>query len=197
MYGRRAYQLLNELAISEKGQLAQFNNNDFDHVIKECKEHYTNLESLLKKNADENLGTEITRKEDHFGATIHHLSITRNKRCLMAYVYNRGEIIQNLRWKIGRELPQEIQEKISLSEKEYFKSHSAAIESYMSELDLDLTLDMVPPKDPYVRVRVLSDIGEVCLDDHEISLTQNSLHFIKRTDAEPFISQGLMEEFLE
>lgn len=48
---------------------------------------------------------------------------------------------------------------------------------------------MVPPKDPYIRVKVLDDIGEVCLGDQSISLTQHSLHFLRRTDAEPFISQ--------
>jgi len=56
---------------------------------------------------------------------------------------------------------------------------------------------MVPPKDPYIQVRVLEDIGEVSLGDHSVSLTKNSLHFLRRTDAEQFISQGLMEEFLE
>ncbi|KAH0449984.1 hypothetical protein IEQ34_020676 [Dendrobium chrysotoxum] len=149
------------------------------------------------KIEDANLDIQTTRNEDHFGAVIHHLSLLRNKRCLMAYMYNRAELIQSLRWKIGPVLPQEIQEKLNYSEEEYFKNHSAAIESYMSELDLDLTVDMVPPKDPYIRVKVLDDIGELCLGDHAISLTQHSLHFIKRTDAEPFISQGLMEEFLE
>ncbi|KAG0453867.1 hypothetical protein HPP92_025171 [Vanilla planifolia] len=111
--------------------------------------------------------------------------------------YNRAELIQSLRWKIGPVLPQEIQEKLSYSEEEYFKNHSTALESYISDLDLDLTVDMVPPKDPYIRVKVLDDIGEVCLGDHAISLIQHSLHFIRRTDAEPFISQGLMEEFIE
>lgn len=136
--------------------------------------------------------------------------------------YNRAEIIQNLRWKIGPVLPQEILEKLNYLEVEYFKNHSAAIESYMSEMDLDLTVvsgafhpklfvpmsfllcfyftillikdsnnfqDMIPPKDPYIRVRVLDDIGEVCLGDHSICLTKQSLHFIRRTDAEPFVSQ--------
>lgn len=54
---------------------------------------------------------------------------------------------------------------------------------------------MVPPKDPYIRVRVLDDIGEVCLDDHSISLAKHSLHFLRRTDAEPFISQVLHDQF--
>lgn len=37
-------------------------------------------------------------------------------------------------------LPEEIEEKLSNSEKEYFKNHSATLQSYMSELDLDLTV---------------------------------------------------------
>jgi GINS complex subunit 1 len=37
-------------------------------------------------------------------------------------------------------LPHDIQEKLHFSEKEYFKNHSAAIKSYMSEMDIDLTV---------------------------------------------------------
>jgi hypothetical protein len=131
--------------------------------------------------------------------------------------YNRAEVIQSFRWKIGPVLPHDIQEKLHFSEKEYFKNHSAAIKSYISEMDIDLTVvrsffspffyflcflrdeipdslylllqDMVPPKDPYIQVRVLEDIGEVSLGDHSVSLTKNSLHFLRRTDAEQFISQ--------
>ncbi|XP_072965049.1 uncharacterized protein [Typha angustifolia] len=197
MYGRRASQLLKELAACETGQLTAFNSDTFEQVIKECDEHNVQLQSLIRKIEDQNLDIQTTRNEDHFGAVIHHLSLTRNKRCLMAYMFNRAEVIRSLRWKVGPVLPQEIQEKLNYSEEEYFKNQSAALESYMSELDLDLTVDMVPPKDPYIRVRVLDDIGNVCLGDHSISLTKHSLHFLGRTDAEQFISQGLMEEFLE
>ncbi|KAJ6830904.1 DNA replication complex GINS protein PSF1-like [Iris pallida] len=197
MYGRRAAQLVREVGSCEKGQLTNYNSDTFDQVIKECNEHNTQLQSLVRKIENENLDIQTTRNEDHFGAVIHHLSVIRNKRCLMAYMYNRAETIRSLRWKVGRVLPQEIQEKFNYSEEEYFKNYNAAVDSYMSEMDLDLTLDMVPPKDPYIRVKVLSDIGEVLFGDHPISLTQHSLHFLKRTDAEQFISQGLMEEFME
>ncbi|XP_057967139.1 uncharacterized protein LOC131157186 isoform X2 [Malania oleifera] len=146
------------------------------------------------KIQEEGLDIQTTRNADHHGMVIHHLSVMRNKRCLMAYMYNRAEIIRSLRWKIGPVIPHEIQEKLSYSEEGYFKNHSAALESYMSELELDLTVDMVPPKDPYIQVRVLDDIGEVLLSDQSANLTRHSMHFLKRTDAEQFISQGLMEE---
>ncbi|KAK9168286.1 hypothetical protein Syun_000426 [Stephania yunnanensis] len=196
MYGRRASQLLKELSTSEPGQLTSFNTDVFDQVLKECNAHHLELQSLMRKIQEEELDVQTTRNAEHFGAVIHHLSLMRNKRCLMAYMYNRAEIIQSLRWKLGPVLPQEIQEKLNFSEEEYFKNYSAALESYASELELDLTVDMVPPKDPYIKVRVLDDIGDVLLSDQSPNLARHSIHFLKRTDAEQFISQGLMEELL-
>ena len=69
--------------------------------------------------------------------------------------------------------------KLSYSEKEYFKSYSEILGSHMSELDLDLTVDMIPPKYPYIKVRVVDDIGEVLLDDQSTSLICNSIHCMK------------------
>jgi hypothetical protein len=40
----------------------------------------------------------------------------------------------------GCDIPHDIQEKLHFSEKEYFKNHSAAIKSYISEMDIDLTV---------------------------------------------------------
>ncbi|CAA6669431.1 unnamed protein product [Spirodela intermedia] len=196
MYGRTASQLLRELDIADSDNLQAFNSDTCDQVIAECENHHLMLQSLIRKLEGEQLDIQTARNEDHFGAVTHHLSLLRNKRCLMAYMYNRAEVIRSLRWKVGAKLPEEIQEKLSFSEKEYFKNHSAAIESSMSELDLDLTVDMVPPKDPYIQVRVLDDIGDnLSLGDHSFSLTKNSVHSVRRTDAEQYISQGLMEEF--
>lgn len=47
----------------------------------------------------------------------------------------------------------------------------------------------MPPKDPYIQVRVLDDIGEVLLTDRSANLACYSMHFLRRTDAEPYISQ--------
>lgn len=44
-------------------------------------------------------------------------------------------------WKVvGSMIPPEIQEKLSNSEEEYFKKHSARLKEYMSKLELDLTV---------------------------------------------------------
>lgn len=50
---------------------------------------------------------------------------------------------------------------------------------------------MVPPKDPYIKVRVIDDIGEGILlsDDKSANFALHSMHLLKRTDAEQFIAQ--------
>ncbi|XP_021772911.1 DNA replication complex GINS protein PSF1-like [Chenopodium quinoa] len=197
IYGRRGSQLVKELACAEPGQLTRFNDDLFNQVIKECAVHYSQFYELTRKMQDEGLDVQSARNADHFGMLIHHLSLLRNKRCLMAYVHNRSEIIQNLSWKVGRVLPEEIEHKLSDPEKRYFKSHSSALQSYMREMDgLDLTVDMVPPKDPYIKVRVLDDIGVTAMGDRDTNLARHSIHFLKRSDAEHYMFQGMMEELL-
>jgi len=48
---------------------------------------------------------------------------------------------------------------------------------------------MVPPKDPYIKVRVLDDIGVTAMGDRDTNLARHSIHFLKRTDAEHYIFQ--------
>lgn len=49
---------------------------------------------------------------------------------------------------------------------------------------------MVPPKDPYIKVRVLDDLGEgIVVSDKAANFARHSMHFLKRTDAEPYISR--------
>ncbi|KAL9673164.1 hypothetical protein QQ045_029418 [Rhodiola kirilowii] len=119
MYGRKACQLVKELASCESGQLSAYNTDLFDQVIRECSTHHVELQTLIRKFQDEGLDTQATKNPDHFGALIHHIALVRNKRYLMAYT-------------------------------------------------------------------VLDDIGEVLLSDKSANLAPHSIHFLKRTDVEPF-----------
>ncbi|KAK8331587.1 hypothetical protein V6Z12_A10G084100 [Gossypium hirsutum] len=87
MHGRKAYELVKEFADGEKGHLKIFNNELFERVIEECNEHHNALQSLIRKMQEEGLEVQTARNAEHYGALIHHLSLIRNKRCLMAYVY--------------------------------------------------------------------------------------------------------------
>ncbi|CDP21391.1 unnamed protein product [Coffea canephora] len=148
---------LKELASSEPGQLSAFNVSITISSICGMKiEEVKKLDNQVLEESEKAL-----LKAHNLGALIHHLSLLCNKRCLMAYVYNRAETMQSLGWAVERVLPEEIEEKLSASEKEYFKKRATSLQSCMSELDLDLAVDMVPPKDPYIKVRALADIGNV------------------------------------
>ncbi|TXG69283.1 hypothetical protein EZV62_004218 [Acer yangbiense] len=103
--------------------------------------------NLERKMQEEGLDFQTTRNADHYGALINHLSLIRNKRCLMAYQLYDYAGITKQKYISARlvglrlfELPEEIQGKLSHPEKEYFKKHSSALESYMSKVDLDLNV---------------------------------------------------------
>lgn len=218
MYAKKASELVKELASSQPGQLCTFNNDLFAQVVEECKGHLHQLQTLMRKIQDhENKLKDISRedemenseddtsqaektviqgamKSDQFGALVHHLSMVRNKRCLMAYVYNRAEVITNLGWMVDGDLPEEIEQRLSNSEIVYFKKHVDTLQSYITELDLNLCLDMIPPKDPFIKVRVLDDMGKVLLGDQVAILARHAIMFLRRTDAEQYITQGQMEE---
>lgn len=51
---------------------------------------------------------------------------------------------------------------------------------------------MIPPKDPYIKVRVLEEIGNVVLSDQVANLAHHAILFLKRTDAEQYISQVIL-----
>lgn len=48
----------------------------------------------------------------------------------------------------------------------------------------------MPPKDPYIKVRVLEDLGSgIILSDKSSNFARHSMHFLKRTDAEQYIAR--------
>ncbi|KAL6144800.1 hypothetical protein ACLB2K_055490 [Fragaria x ananassa] len=73
MYGRKACQLVKEIASAEKGQLTPFSSDLCDEVIEECKQHYHELECLIRRMEEQGLNVETAKNEDHYGALIHHL----------------------------------------------------------------------------------------------------------------------------
>lgn len=52
---------------------------------------------------------------------------------------------------------------------------------------------MIPPKDPYIKVRVLDDIGEIALSDQVANLARHAIMFLRRTDAEQYITQVALQ----
>lgn len=127
-----------------------------------------------------------------------HASLQRNKRCLLAYLYNRLERIKEMRWQFGPTLPADIKEALCEPEVQWFNAYSKNLATYMRSigdgLGVNLTGDLKPPKSLYVEVRCLTDYGKFELDDGEVILfKKNSQHYLPRVECEPLIRQGILQ----
>ena len=75
---------------------------------------------------------------------------------------------------------------------EYYKNYVDAIDEYNKSLsslnNIDLTVDMDPPKELFIEVRVKEDYGEIILPESGVvNLKKNTTHLLRRTDVEHLI----------
>jgi len=104
----------------------------------------------------------------HSGATeIYQFAYFRNIRILFAYMRHRLGLIRDLRWSLGREVPEELVNKLNDTEKTYFSRYNDAIDLYMKSVTdpepaLDITLFPSPIDINKIEVRVIKgDGGEI------------------------------------
>ena len=110
---------------------------------------------------------------------VNHLSMRRNKRCLLAYHRVRTDKLEEMCWKgidvLGNELasesaaregvltaPEANKSSLSPEEEEYVRLYGDLLAAYKGQwTDIDLTGSLEPPTDLFVDVRVLKDAGEI------------------------------------
>eukprot|EP01135_Chromosphaera_perkinsii_P005321 Nk52_evm2s343 gene=Nk52_evmTU2s343 len=205
MYSEKAIELIKELkrtaptinlSIAAKstssqrlGALPVYNNDTVRKVIEEICALYNEIHSTISNEDREALKSPFVACR----LIVHHSSISRNKRCLLAYLLERLKRIQKIRWEYGPVLPKHIKESsLSADEIEFFKKYSHNLNMYMKTVKLDLTSDLQPPKCLYVEVRCLVDHGEIQTENGVVNLTQNSQHYLRKKDVEPLIKQGIL-----
>lgn len=130
---------------------------------------------------------------------IRHTAKLWNKRCIIAYHYERLKILKKLRWEYGNNLPREIVKNLSPSELEWFTKYNDNLFSYMSALNegkgLDLTLYITPPKKLYIQVKCIRDYGQFDLEDGQpVMLKKDSIHYLPLSQCEKLIHQGVLEQ---
>ncbi|EEH17978.1 DNA replication complex GINS protein psf1 [Paracoccidioides brasiliensis Pb03] len=140
---------------------------------------------------------------------VDHLSMRRNKRCLLAYHRVRAEKLEEMCWQ-GRDVLDEEQmqggdpvsqgggghaaNSLSPEEMEYFRQYSDMLAAYKGHwIDIDLTGSLKPPKDLFIDVRVLKDAGEIQTEYGAITLTKNSQFYVRLGDVERLIAQGYLQ----
>ncbi|KAI1107507.1 DNA replication complex GINS protein PSF1 [Jackrogersella minutella] len=161
-------------------------------------------------NPDEDSATACT-------LLVNHLSMRRNKRCLLAYHRTRTDRLEELVWK-GYDVVdlagQQIKDgpgglasgpgtrvgsggtsSLSPQEEDYMRQYSDLLAAYKGQwTDIDLTGSLEPPRDLFIDVRVLKDAGEIQTEYGAITLTKNSQFYVRQGDVERLIAQGYLQK---
>lgn len=144
-----------------------------------------------------------------------HLSMRRNKQCLLVYEKLRAEKIDAFCWlnidPLVRDEPianenatfdqrvptnnRLITENLSHPEQDYYKQYQDLVLDFKSELsDIDLSVDLEPPRDLFIDVRVLKNGGEVQTEYGAFNLIKNSQFYVRKSDVDRLIQLGYLEE---
>ncbi|CAK4031198.1 DNA replication complex GINS PSF1 [Lecanosticta acicola] len=138
---------------------------------------------------------------------VNHLSMRRNKRCLMAYHKTRIDRLEQLAWE-GKDVLEQASagssqaagsngatSSLSAEEEQYAHQYSDLLAAYKGQwTDIDLTGSLEPPKDIFIDVRVLKDAGEIQTEYGSITLTKNSQFYVRQGDVEKLIQQGYLQK---
>ncbi|KAF7529699.1 hypothetical protein G7054_g9771 [Neopestalotiopsis clavispora] len=139
---------------------------------------------------------------------VNHLSMRRDKRCLLAYHRTRTDKLEELVWKgedvvdlpgqqiSGNQGPGESSSSsLSPQEEDYVRQYSDLLAAYKGQwTDIDLTGSLEPPRDLFIDVRVLKDAGEIQTEYGAITLTKNSQFYVRQGDVERLIAQGYLQK---
>ncbi|XP_013394594.1 DNA replication complex GINS protein PSF1-like [Lingula anatina] len=194
MFGEKALELIKELQRCLDGSLPPFNEEGVRQVLEEMK-------ALFEQNQGDVSATVAGETGLFAGVQLRHAALERNKRCLLAYLYNRIQQIKKMRWEFGSVLPQDIRYNLSEQEVQWFNRYNKCLANYMRSIGedggLDLTQDIKPPKTLYIEVRCTTDHGEFeTQDGNVLVLKKNSQHFLLRSECEHLIRQGILEHIV-
>lgn len=194
MLAEKALDLLRELQRTLDGSLPPYNEDGIRQILEE-------MRALFEQNQKDVSATVAGENGLFSGVQLRHSALERNKRCLLAYLYNRLEQIKKMRWEFGSVLPPEVKFNMCEQEVQWFSKYNKMLANYMRSIGgeggLDLTQDLKPPKTLYIEVRCLMDHGEFETQDGNILLLKkNSQHFMLRSECEHLIRQGILEHIV-
>lgn len=194
MWGDKALTLIKELERS-KDTLQPFDDDTVRLVLEEMKILHQFVEEAMNSTYDPIVNNFLPAVKARQGA------LERNKRCLLAYQWNRLQKIRQMRWEFGAVLPPDIKSNLGKGEVLWFNKYNKCLTSYMKSIGgkngLNLLQDMKPPKDLLIEVRCLTDYGKIELENGEVlTLDKDSQHFMPRSQCETLIRQGVLEQIL-
>jgi GINS complex subunit 1 len=221
MYGEQGNKLvIDAKRIHNLPHLPPYATTTVRAVVKEVRELERDANNLLAPYASSqaNDGTQIKSSfnpaDDPATACalmVNHLSMRRNKRCLLAYHKTRTDKLEEMCWS-GIDVT-EIQQStlgqgsqggsnssgaptssLSAEEEQYVHQYSNLLAALKGQwTDIDLAGSLEPPRDIFIDVRVLRDAGEIQTEYGSITLTKNSQFYVRQGDVERLIQQGYLQ----
>jgi GINS complex subunit 1 len=210
MYGEQA----NKLVVDAKRtlnlpNLPPYASTTIQAVTKEVRDlDRENSEILSAFNTSSTQSSDGTQIKSSFNPAENHLSMRRNKRCLLAYHRTRTDKLEQMIWS-GQDVfsarPAAAASadsngvvanasSLSAEEEQYVHQYTELLAQYKGQwTDIDLTGSLEPPKDIFVDIRVLRDAGEIQTEYGSLNLTKNSQFFVRKGDVESLIQQGYVQ----
>ena len=196
-FGGKGASLVLDIAQSEKGTIPPYNDELVRSVVDESQEHHRSILKLIADIQASGASLEDAKPDDAASILVHHQAVLRNKRALLVYLNERMRRVRALRWEVGTALPDVVGENLSHSERAFFTQYSALVNKYQGRrggVGINLTLDPTPPRDHKVQVLVLEDYGEIVTRDGVVDLSKNTVHLLWRDEAQPLITEGILEK---
>lgn len=110
---------------------------------------------------------------------------------MLIYHNFRCDRLEDQFWHFSAQLNNKETGNLSDPEKHYFSNYKTIVTEYIDEIGLDLKVDLDPPLESEVEVRILEDCGELMTDNGEmVKLEKNAVFYISRRVIEPYVKQG-------
>lgn len=218
MYAEQANKLVVDAKrITSLSHLPPYATTTVRAVTKEVRDLDREVSSLLAPfNSSSTQGSDGTPIKSSFNPAddpatacallVNHLSMRRNKRCLLAYHRTRTNKLEEMCWNgvdvselqstssTSGSRPSNTASSLSAEEEQYAHQYSDLLAAYKGQwTDIDLTGSLEPPKDIFIDVRVLKDAGEIQTEYGSITLTKNSQFYVRQGDVERLIQQGYLQ----
>ncbi|XP_029330195.1 DNA replication complex GINS protein PSF1 [Mus caroli] len=117
MFCEKAMELVRELHRAPEGQLPAFNEDGLRQVLEEMKALYEQNQSDVNEAKSAGRGDLIPTIK------FRHCALLRNRRCTIAYLYDRLLRIRALRWEYGSVLPNSLRFHMSAEEVRCLKDY--------------------------------------------------------------------------
>ncbi|ORX47692.1 GINS complex, Psf1 component [Hesseltinella vesiculosa] len=200
--GESSYKLAKEAKRTADLLVSPYNDDLVQSISREIRMLHTKAETILRSmrdNQDVAMDND-ERKSQLAQLVLHHTAIKHNKRVLFAYHRQRTDKLKELSWDVGRqgEYQREIKSALGPQEHRFLEQYGEMVATYkQSFLEIDLGgnggVGLVPPKDLFIEVRVLKDIGEIHTEYGVLNLIKGNQYYVRRADVESLIRAGYLK----